>query len=100
MDLLREYTKEDKNEKNVDEKVSKVNCLVQPEQVSANLVATDEQAQVNARKNYYANLESESGDVYMLKVCNNLIKFIVPLSIILLILIFWVVGLAKYYEKI
>ena len=111
MDLLREYSK-DKNEDTEEEftdlnnkmspilKLSKINSLMKPNKpADQNLVSHDEETQVNARKTYYEELEALGKD-YKLKMCLTLTKVIVPITIVSLMALYWIIGLAKYFEII
>jgi len=110
MDLLRDY--KDKNENTEDEENSKMEKYKSPifkldknnKKVDAvkhdlNLVAVNEQTQVNARKKFYEEIDAMGKDI-KLKICLKLTKVAVPILIVLLMIIYWIVGMIKFYEVV
>ena len=114
MDLLRNYSKEkvEKTEGVEDNEVTsqdhnkvqilklgRKNSTIKPTKIDQNLVSRDEEAQVNARKQFYQEIEALGKD-YKLKFCLTLTKVAFPICISLSMVIYWIVGLVQFFELI
>ena len=62
-----------------------------------NLVSVNEKTQVNALKKFYKEIDAQEKDIRLI-ICLKLTKVVVPTLIVLLIIIYWIVGLIKFYE--
>ena len=117
MDLLRDY--KDKNENTEEEdnyqfadidknfsantspilRLDKINKITNPSKQDLNLVSVNEKTQVNARKKFYEEIDALGKD-YKLKICLKLTKLIVPAIIVCLMTLYWLIGIAKYYQVV
>ena len=108
MDSLRDYDEknenvEDKKVVNLEEnkgsifKLYKNNRKINAVKQDPNLVAILEKTQVTARQKFYEEIDSMGKDI-KLKICLKLTKVIVPTIIFLLMIIYWIVAMGKFYE--
>ena len=64
-----------------------------------NLVSVDEKAQGNALKKFYEDIDAQGKDIRLI-ICLKVTKVGVPILIGLLMTIYWMVGLMKFYEMV
>ena len=109
MDLLRDYKgknedEEDEENTNIDNKSSifklyKNNKKIDAVKHDINLVSVNEETQVNARKKFYEEIDAIGKDI-KLNICLKLTKVVVPSIIFVLIIIYWIVAMMKFYEMV
>ena len=110
MDSLRDYKgkkEDDEDEENskIDNhkssifKLYKKNKTINAVKQDLNLVSVNEETQVNARRKFYEEIDAIGKDL-KLKICLKLTKVVVPTIIFLLMIIYWIVAMGKFYEML
>ena len=108
LDMMEEHEDKNGNSNNNDKtitikspvfKIEKNNKMVEGMYNDLNLVSVDEKAQGNALKKFYEDIDAQGKDIRLI-ICLKVTKVGVPILIGLLMTIYWMVGLMKFYEMV